>query len=366
MACACGFYHTITLSDDGTVHSFGRNNDGQLGLGHKKDVSLPTPIPNLPKITLISCGPEFTVCVDHEGFMWSFGNNTFGQLGIGSTSNSIIPKRIDDLPPIRSVSCGSEHTLILTNDENLWAVGNNANYQLCLENNECQLTPKQTQFSNIIRISASKISIFQNNEGEIFGCGLNSSGELGLGHCLPQKKVSLIPNLPSNIIQFCCGCEHVLYLDKEGNVYSVGYNFNGVLGLGHNNLQNVLNRIPNIPPIKMISCSFSSYLLDFDGDIWSFGSNSYGQLGIGDFNSRNTPTKLLSVTNIKQFSYGVGRHFFAKDEQNILFSVGNDEYGQLGTGQNTSLCTPQTLNREYSTIWGQGPSLISKAKSARK
>ena len=70
MACACGFYHTITLSDDGTVHSFGRNNDGQLGLGHKKDVSLPTPIPNLPKINMISCGGYFTVCVDHKGLFY--------------------------------------------------------------------------------------------------------------------------------------------------------------------------------------------------------------------------------------------------------------------------------------------------------
>ena len=67
---ACGFDHTITLSDDGTAYSFGRNEFGALGLGHNKVVSLPTPIPNLPKIKLISCGAYFTVCVDCEGFIW--------------------------------------------------------------------------------------------------------------------------------------------------------------------------------------------------------------------------------------------------------------------------------------------------------
>ena len=46
MACACGSQHTITLSDDGTVHSFGRNEKGELGLGHDNDVSLPTPAHN--------------------------------------------------------------------------------------------------------------------------------------------------------------------------------------------------------------------------------------------------------------------------------------------------------------------------------
>ena len=53
---ACGSLHTITLSNDGTLHSFGHNNKGQLGLGHNNDVSLPTLIPNLPKINMISCG----------------------------------------------------------------------------------------------------------------------------------------------------------------------------------------------------------------------------------------------------------------------------------------------------------------------
>ena len=56
MACVCGHVHTITLSTDGTVHSFGKNTEGQLGLGHNNDVSLPTPVPNLPQINMISCG----------------------------------------------------------------------------------------------------------------------------------------------------------------------------------------------------------------------------------------------------------------------------------------------------------------------
>ena len=60
----------VTLSDDGTAHAFGNNEEGALGLGHNNDVSLPTPIPNLPKISMVSCGFDFTICVDHEGFIW--------------------------------------------------------------------------------------------------------------------------------------------------------------------------------------------------------------------------------------------------------------------------------------------------------
>ena len=88
MACACGFDHTITLSNDGTAYSFGRNDKGQLGLGHNKHFGpLPTPISNLPKINMVSCGTRFTVCVDDEGFIWSFGENNFGQLGTGNKTD---------------------------------------------------------------------------------------------------------------------------------------------------------------------------------------------------------------------------------------------------------------------------------------
>ena len=86
--------HTITLSDDGTVHSFGKNEEGALGLGHNNSVALPTPIPNLPKINMISCGLYFTVCVDYEGFIWTFGDNHAGQLETGNTTNFNVPQKL--------------------------------------------------------------------------------------------------------------------------------------------------------------------------------------------------------------------------------------------------------------------------------
>ena len=108
MARVCGFYHSIKLSDDGTAHSFGYNEEGSLGLGHyDNDISLPTPIPNLPKIKLISCGSFFTVCVDYEGFIWSFGGNIYGQLGTGNKTKFNVPQKLPNTPPVVSVSCGS-------------------------------------------------------------------------------------------------------------------------------------------------------------------------------------------------------------------------------------------------------------------
>ena len=291
MACASGLNHTVTLSEDGTVHSFGRNRRGELGLGNYYKATLPTPIPNLPKIKMISCGGHFTVCVDCESFMWSFGENTTGQLGILKRTFFNVPQKIEDIPPVLSVSCGYAHTLIITNDDNLWSCGHNEYGQLCLGNQENQLKPQKTSFSNILKISTgSHHSLFENNNGEIFSCGYNEKGECGLGHFNEsQITPSLIPNLPSNIVHFVCGGGQNLFLDSEGNVFSVGCNFFGQLGLSNNRSQNVLNKIPNIPPIKIISCAGANcYLIDCEGNVWTFGYNSYG---LDEYNKKKKKKK---------------------------------------------------------------------------
>ena len=364
MACACGGDHTITLSDDGTVYSFGRNFYGALGLGHNNDVSLPTPIPNLPKINMVSCGAYFTVCVDHEGFIWSFGENKSGQLGTGNKTNFNIPQKILEVPPVLSVNCGASHTLMITTDSNLWSCGRNDYGQLCLGNTENQLKPQKTTFSNISKISAGfHHSLFQNDKGEIFSCGYNAQGQCGLGHFNDlQITPSLILNVPSNIVQFVCGGGQNLFLDSEGNVYSVGKNYYGQLGLGHNIHQNVLNKIPNIPPIQIISCEFtSSYLLDFKGNLWTFGFGSYGQLGNGDRTNNNAPNIITSLQNIQQISHGsCGFHFFAKNSQNQIFVTGKNDYGQLGTGDRESVSILKEINSQYSTIWGNNQQIINQ------
>ena len=366
----CGSRHTITLSDDGTAHSFGKNRNGALGLGHNNDVSVPTPIPNLPQINMISCGAYFTICVDHEGFIWSFGKNDSGQLGTGNTTQFNVPQKLLDIPPVLSVACGFSHTLIITNDDNFWSCGRNDFGQLCHGDKENRSKPQQTSFSNISNISTGSYhSLFQNNNGEIFACGYNKLGACGLGHFNdPQITPSLIPNVPSNIVHFVCGSAQSLFLDSEGNVFSVGKNVYGSLGLGHNTNQNELNKIPNIPPIQIISCvGPSCYLIDFEGNLWSFGFNFKGQLGHGDKTHLNTPKIINTLKDIQQIAYGnSGFHFIAKNTQGQIFGSGSNNFGQLGTGDFESVSTPKEINSQYSTIWGESRTFNRRAKSARK
>ena len=119
---------------------------------------------------------------------------------------------------------------MITNDSNLWSWGRNDCGQLCHGDEEDRSKPQKTSFSNISKISAGcDHSLFQNNKGEIFSCGYNRYGQCGVSHSNESKIIpSLIPNAPPNIVHFVCGSSHNLFLDSEGNVFYVGNNEFGV------------------------------------------------------------------------------------------------------------------------------------------
>ena len=297
-------------------------------------------------------GCNFTVCADCEGFMWSFGENKYGQLGTGNKTNFNVPQKILEIPPVHSVSCGNEHTLIITSDSNLWSCGRNDRGQLCHGDQVYRSKPKKHHSQTFQKYQVVIfIHCFKTAKEKYFHVVLIHLDNVG--HFInPQITPSLILNLPSNIVQFVCGGNLSLFLDSEGNVYSVGANYFGELRLGHNTDQNVLNKIGNIPPIRTISCArSSSYLIDFEGNLWTFGYNEYGQLGHGDTTNINAPKIVNKLKDIQQIAYGGnGLHFMAKNSQNQIFVTGDNAFGQLGTGDTQSVLIFKELNSQYSTI----------------
>lgn len=363
MACSVGGTHTVCLSDEGIVYTFGNNKYGQLGLGHQKDLCIPSPILILPKIRQVSCGYYFTVCLDEEESLWIFGLQSGNIL---TDEGILIPQKIEDFDvPVQSIYCGGFHTLIITNDSNLWSFGQNSHSQLFLDHKEPVEIPQQTIFSEISKISAGVYhSIIQNIDGEIYGCGCNFEG--GTKVVKNNISVRLIAEKSMNIVDFCCGAFHVLFLDNEGNVFSVGNSYIAELGLSSSK-ETLIQINHDIPPIQSISCSgFSSFLLDENGDVWSFGANNRGQLGIGDRIARNVPTKINSLKDIQQISFGPrSYHALVKDSQNKIFAFGNSLHGQLGMDFSESCDSPKEINPSFFEIWG-GKKEFNRKKSARK
>ena len=84
--CAGGD-HFLALTDDSSknIYSWGRNNCGQLGLGHLRNMSQPTRVlfPDFhyrERATFAACGHNFCFCVTATNRVFSWGSNQNGQL----------------------------------------------------------------------------------------------------------------------------------------------------------------------------------------------------------------------------------------------------------------------------------------------
>ncbi|CAN0181605.1 unnamed protein product, partial [Discosporangium mesarthrocarpum] len=96
---ACGYYHSMALSNAGNLYSFGRNDYGQLGLGHRLSPQGPALVADLREkhIVEVACGCYHTIALSKEGKVYPFGRNNNGQLGTGNLGDACRPAFIEQL-----------------------------------------------------------------------------------------------------------------------------------------------------------------------------------------------------------------------------------------------------------------------------
>ncbi|XP_075998040.1 putative E3 ubiquitin-protein ligase HERC3 isoform X5 [Genypterus blacodes] len=124
---AAGGDQSFALSVSGNVFSWGRNNCGQLGLGDTTDRQTPTAVHslNLKKTIAISCGKDHTTILTKDGAVFTFGSGQYGQLGHNSFSDELHPRLVAELSgaKVTKIACGRHHTLVLTESKQVYAFG---------------------------------------------------------------------------------------------------------------------------------------------------------------------------------------------------------------------------------------------------
>ena len=122
----CGESHTIALLKSTKCYVWGRNQCGQLGLGHKTSISTPQEL-NLygEYITLVECGEFYTIALTNENKCYVWGDNNCGQLGLGHHTNQNIPQELEELRLLNiiSISCGGYHIAVLTTSGKIYIWG---------------------------------------------------------------------------------------------------------------------------------------------------------------------------------------------------------------------------------------------------
>jgi alpha-tubulin suppressor-like RCC1 family protein len=64
-------------------------------------------------VTYASCGEKHSVVVTLEGGVFSFGSSMYGQLGHNSTNDELLPRKISELmgSEVSQIACGRYFTL---------------------------------------------------------------------------------------------------------------------------------------------------------------------------------------------------------------------------------------------------------------
>ena len=183
----CGSYHTMVLTSDGEVFSWGHNTFAQLGDRTYNSRESPTPILIKDKVVAIACGLNHSVALTDTGSVYIWGVNEFGQLGrprekdFRPNRDKPMCNRPQKIPyfdniAFKKVVCGSNHTLLLSSDGNIFAFGDNSSGQIGNGSIDPQYLPfKITSLPRIKDIFANRendLSIAITEDNKFYAWGL--------------------------------------------------------------------------------------------------------------------------------------------------------------------------------------------------
>ncbi|ELT97775.1 hypothetical protein CAPTEDRAFT_180059 [Capitella teleta] len=200
--------------------------------------------------------------------------------------------------------------------------------------------------------SAGNEAIVITNDDEVYSLGSNCSGCLGLGSDamsgLEPRKVEQL--CKKNIVSFAYGSgPHVLATTNAGEVYSWGHNGYCQLGNGSTNQGPTPTPVTSSllgKRITAIACgSHHSMALSSEGEIFAWGQNNCGQVGSGTTSNQPTPRKVTACIGSKKcISIACGQtSSIAAFDTGEVFGWGYNGNGQLGLGNNINQPNPCRL-----------------------
>eukprot|EP01129_Flabellula_baltica_P017582 TRINITY_DN9786_c0_g1_i2.p1 TRINITY_DN9786_c0_g1~~TRINITY_DN9786_c0_g1_i2.p1 ORF type:complete len:773 (+),score=119.04 TRINITY_DN9786_c0_g1_i2:17-2335(+) len=229
VSVCCGGFHSIALDKNGRVYVWGKNDYGQTGLGMGEEIiTVPTIIPTLENVKTIVSGQNYSMTISHSGEVFVWGRNNYGQLGLGHKTDFSTPVKNDILSNmvIDSLQCGYNHS-ILNSDGEVYAWGRGDYGRLGLgDTNSCDVPTRIEELSDVVIACGGAFhSLAVNKDGDIFTWGRNSNGQLGLDtnvDCtiavkIPSVKVELLFDDVSEVMKRLY--EQVINADAEETMY---------------------------------------------------------------------------------------------------------------------------------------------------
>ncbi|KAJ5071814.1 hypothetical protein M0811_09974 [Anaeramoeba ignava] len=292
-----GNYSTIFLFENGKAIEYLNRNDSNKN---------PEKIQIEENIQKVTVGYQNEAILTIEGNVFAKGNDINSKNSNEFINiSSLIEDKNDRI--IEDIVSGACSIYLLTSNQNVYGIGLNHWCQLGFDSETLKETEKPIlMMKNVSKIFSGNTSyhiFLLNSNQELFGCGYNQSGQLGLGKSIKERtiqKLTKIQNIPKGkIIDIQCGIAHSIMLIENQNpkrkLYSCGdRNYNG-LGKYKNayeftEIKSSLFENDNILGFS-VGC-FHTLILTSNSKLIGFGANYYGQLGTGDTKNQLIPIQI--------------------------------------------------------------------------
>eukprot|EP01060_Flectonema_neradi_P034948 TRINITY_DN6279_c0_g1_i1.p1 TRINITY_DN6279_c0_g1~~TRINITY_DN6279_c0_g1_i1.p1 ORF type:complete len:957 (+),score=177.36 TRINITY_DN6279_c0_g1_i1:1-2871(+) len=299
---AAGMSHTLCLTTDGRVYSFGSNTKGQLGLGHKTSTTTPTPIYSLSgsEVVQMACGDEHSLVLTTDNKVYSWGRNDRGQLGLGTTNDQDTPWVMTSLSDVvvTVIKAGAYHNACLSAAGEVLVWGCNRSHQLGVGSSTtvayCTMPQKvavpSTSKITVLELGGYHSVVMADSRSQIFVWGENSDARLGLGH-------SSVVASPRLLASLCNTTDLVKSISTSRFGTSVHTDSGRYLSWGGEGFPSQMpSTIPSLDHLNIPKSSRGidhTLLLTSDGQVFCFGANLHGQLGLGDERTSGSSTPEL-------------------------------------------------------------------------
>lgn len=372
---------TYIRMQGGRVYGWGGNDYGQLATGNKTHSAVPVQMGSFgdsgqAKAVQVETDGISVWIVDDAGRVWGAGDNTYGETGGGNITMELdsLSECVDNTSSngvdVQFWPCNTSgaqkwtwrldksiYNAATGKCLNVAANNETVNLATCNSSNSQKWTFRNDR--TIHNTAANKCLNNRQNDGVsimVYTCSTSSNNLFDLPDVTSLSQV-ILPSGAGNVIKVATDQWFTVVMTSTGDVYGWGINHRGQLGNG-------ATATYQPAPVKLIlpsgitakdiyvSAALASdaaarnntFVVGSDGKVYGTGANDQGQLGDGTTTVRSTPVamQVINGTSIRasQVITGWGTTVVVTEDKKV-FTVGSNDYGQLGDGTTTNSLTPK-------------------------